>query len=637
MSTNQEDDGFSAPLAILAGVAVFVSAFVALPLWLAGQVSGVLDGSGWPDSTVRDAPGVLLNVTSHAADPAAAWPVAARAAIGPPWMVWALFVVMLLPEVLLGVLVIRGLLNWRRHREFRLMRLGFASGIEVRRLLSARTVLNKAKSVRPSVAGRRNLDPREVGFFLGHDRRSRRALYGSVEDVMVIVAPPRQGKDVHLCAPFTIDAPGPVIVTSTRADAFTNTYASRSKVGKVYVFDPNNLTYWPERLRWSPVHGCEKPLDAANRAMAMMAAINMEPSGDSAYYFAGASSLLRWLFHAAALGNKTIRDVQTWCVQQINPEPIAILRRAEAEGRAAVGWASSLEAYTIGFDPKHRSVMFSVAVQALGCFDDPGVMECCSPGPEDAFDVEEFLSGRNTLYVLGKDPSVAPVVTALMESLFENARIIATRRPSSRLDPPLTVELNEAAHIAPLPNLPAYMGDSGGFSIALHVYLQSLSQARAKWGADEAMIMWDNAAVRIIMGGAGNIDDLEDVSRLMGEYERKKTTETVSRNLKAVATTTEPRRVLSAEEIRTLKFGTAVVVSRASRPVEVNLTPWWKRSDGKEIGAGKARTEKLIMEYGQEFRARVPYQTGPPSAAPLPVPPGGPGPAPWHDLKRAGR
>ena len=75
---------------------------------------------------------------------------------------------------------------------------------------------------------------------------------------------------MHFCAPFTIDAPGPCIVTSTRADAMTNTYAMRAAVGKVYVFDANNMVSWPERLRWSPVKGAENPRVAATRAGAFL-------------------------------------------------------------------------------------------------------------------------------------------------------------------------------------------------------------------------------------------------------------------------------------------------------------------------------------------------------------------------------
>lgn len=62
----------------------------------------------------------------------------------------------------------------------------------------------------------------------------------------------------------------------------------------------------------------------------------------------------------------------------------------------------------------------------------------------------------------------------------------------------------------------------------------------------------------------------------------------------------EYRPVLNPEEIRTLPFGRAVVVARAARPVEVKLTPWWKRKDGDEIASGKAKTEKLLLAYTME-------------------------------------
>jgi type IV secretory pathway TraG/TraD family ATPase VirD4 len=569
--------------------------------WFAGQLSAVLAGNGWPDSSPMDVFGILKNMVQHPSQPALGWPAQAAGALGPTWLLLTILLVLLVPAGYLLYRLVRFGLNWRRRREFRVFRLGFASGNEVERLLSAKAVTGKAKSVKPSSAGRKQIDPLEVGYFLGRDLRSRRELYASVEDVFIVLAPPRQGKDVHFCAPFTIDAPGPCIVTSTRADAFTNTYAMRAKVGKVYVFDPNNLTYWPERLRWSPVRGCEDPLIAQARASALIAGAGLNQEGEFAIYIAGGTTILRCFLHAAALTGRTMRDVQRWVSQQVNPEPIAILRQMEALGQSAEGWASALESLSISLEPRVRGSMFSNANIALNCFADPGVMDACSPATDEVFDLAEFMSGRNTLYVLGKERkngSIAPVVTAMMEDLFDGARKIASRMPSSRLDPPLTVELNEAAHIAPLPNLPGYMGDSGGFSIALHVYLQSLSQARAKWGEHEAMIMWDNAAVRIIMGGAGNVDDLDDISRLMGEFEEKKWTRT-SGTSQTDSVTKQRRRVLSAEEIRTLPFGRAVVVARAARPVEAVLTPWWKRTDGDEIAKGKARTEKAILEYAE--------------------------------------
>jgi type IV secretory pathway TraG/TraD family ATPase VirD4 len=111
-----------------------------------------------------------------------------------------------------------------------------------------------------------------------------------------------------------------------------------------------------------------------------------------------------------------------------------------------------------------------------------------------------------------------------------------------------------------------------------------MSQAQDKWGKDGAATMWDNAAVRVIAGGGGNIDDLEEASKLLGD-------------IQLPSGESLGRRVLTAAEIRTLPFGRAVVVARDARPVEVMLTPWWKRKDGKEIATAKSRAEALIRHY----------------------------------------
>lgn len=584
---SEVDDAALTLLATIFNIVVVLAAAFCLLVWLAGQLSGVLNGHGWPDTSPVQAFKITFRVAEDPGDPVRAWPPAAAPAVGPSWLIYFILLLFMAVESYAAYRVIRFMLNWRRHREFRRLRLGFAHGNEIRQMLSAKTVVDKAKSVRPSFKDKKSIDPLDVGYYIGRDIRSRQKLYGSAEDVFIILAPPRQGKDVHFCAPFTIDAPGPCIVTSTRADAFTNAYAMRAKMGKVYVFDPNGLTNWPDQLRWSPVNGAEDPIVAMKRANAFIAGAGFKMIGELAYWVSVSATVLRLYLHAAAVGRKTLDDVLRWSTQSDSMEPVMLLREGEARGIAAPGWADEMESY-VKVDEDTRGRMWAVLIQALKCFADPGVRRACAPGPFEKFDLRDFLAGRNTLFILGKEEKgggVAPLVTAMMEDLFDGTRKIAAQMPSSRLDPPLTIELNEAAHIVPLPNLPAYMGDSGGFSIALHVYLQSLSQARAGWGDHEAMIMWDNAAIRIIMGGAGNVDDLEDISRLMGKVRGKE--------------------VLSPDEVRTLKFGTAVVVARAARPVEVQLTPWWKRKDGDEIAKGKAETERLVLEYGRAAREEM--------------------------------
>ncbi len=570
-----------------------------LVYWLASQISAVLAGHGWRHRRiprVEELPSSLLHLS--AGTPRGTH--SAGISNGPTALTWTILTILCIPICYAAFRLVRFAMNWRRRREFRLLRLGFASGNEIRKMLGSQAVLKKAKSVRPSLRNTK-IRPKDVGYYLGRDLRSQQKLYASVEDVFIILAPPRQGKDVHFCTPFTIDAPGACIVTSSRADAFTNTHAMRADMGSIYVFDPNGLTNWPERLRWSPVRGCEDPLTAANRSAALIAGSGLEISGDAAIWVSSATAILRCYLHAASLGGRTIRDIVRWSTQPTNPEPRNLLREHERNGTGAQGWAGELESMATA-GTLARGAMWANVVQALGCFSDPAVLDACSPNPDERFDLKKFLAERNTLYILGKEKkngSIAPVISAMLEDLFDETRRIASRMPSSRLEPPLTVELNEVAHIAPIPNLPGYMGDSGGFSIALHVYLQSLSQARSRWGDEAAMIMWDNAAIRIMMGGAGNVDDLEDISRLMGEIQVKSITVSEGSQGSRRSVGMESRRVLSLDEVRTLEFGKAVIVARAARPVEVKLTPWWERKDGKKIAAGKAKTEKLVLQYSE--------------------------------------
>jgi len=232
VSTKSGDDKAGVLVLFALGVGASVGVVGCL-FWLAGQLSAVLSGNGWPDSSLGDDLIPILQAWKESpGDPANAWPTAAAALIGPTWLVYLTFLVLLVPCAFVAYWLIRFGLNWRRRRGLRLFRLGFASGSEIRKLLGARATVRRGRSVRPTIGRQRRVLPLDVGFFLGRDYRSRERLYGSVEDAILIVAPPRQGKDVHFCTPFTIDAPGSCVVVSTGIEAFTNTYELRARMGK---------------------------------------------------------------------------------------------------------------------------------------------------------------------------------------------------------------------------------------------------------------------------------------------------------------------------------------------------------------------------------------------------------------------
>jgi len=102
--------------------------------------------------------------------------------------------------------------------------------------------------------------------------------------------------------------------------------------------------------------------------------------------------------------------------------------------------------------------------------------------------------------------------------VIDTARTLAAAQPGGRLDPPLLL-LDEAANIAPIPSLPNLMSDGGGTGITTVTVLQSLAQARARWGDAGADAMWDASTTKVILGGLAHADDLQRISRLAGDID----------------------------------------------------------------------------------------------------------------------
>jgi type IV secretory pathway TraG/TraD family ATPase VirD4 len=95
------------------------------------------------------------------------------------------------------------------------------------------------------------------------------------------------------------------------------------------------------------------------------------------------------------------------------------------------------------------------------------------------------------------------LVAAFIEDLVETARHLAAASPGARLDPPLLLALDEIGNLSPLPSLPMLMAEGGGTGITPMPVLQSLSQARDKWGDHGAGAIW-TPIVKTILGGTSS-------------------------------------------------------------------------------------------------------------------------------------
>src|SRR5699024_2958486 len=478
---------------------------IALILRAAGSIAAFLTGTPQPAAGPASGIGVLF----HAGDPATALDAPDLNAI----VYW------IVAGVLLVGLALAGAWAWvllRRHSRKAETdphtTAGAATRHEVTTTASAQALLKRAGSLRPSLDKPAASD---VGYRLGTCRG--REVWASVEDSILLIGPPRSGKGLHVVIPAILDAPGAVIATSTRPDNLTATLRARKRLGPVAVFDPQRLAEGiPAGMRWSPVRGCEDPLTAMIRATGLASATGLSAGGvESGGFWEGKTrSALQTLLHAAALDGRPPAELFRWTLDPTAAhDAVAILTN---HTDAAEGWADSLQSM-IDADPRTRDSIWQGVSLALGSLADPRVLDAVSPKDGEGFDPEVFIRDSGTLYLLATGAGAgasAALVAAFVEDLVETARRIAARSPGARLDPPLLLALDEIGNLAPLPSLPTLMAEGGGTGITTMPVLQSLAQAREKWSENQASAIWDASIVKIILGGASNSKDLQDLSTL---------------------------------------------------------------------------------------------------------------------------
>jgi len=524
---------------------------------------------------------------THAADPSASW----HAPVGPAVLYWAL------STLVVGAAALGAYGLWRLWRSTSpqstspdpLLADGLATKAEVRAASGEKALLRRAGTLRPSLTRPRAAD---VGYRLGTSRGV--ACWGSVEDSMLVLGPPRSGKGMSLVIPMILDAPGALVTTSTRPDNLAVTLAARSTHGPVMVFDPQRLAHSSELpvLAWSLVRGCEDPQVAMIRAEALVADAGRAGVENANFWRTQALSATRCMLHAAALDKRSAADLYRWSHGAgVAKEAVAIL---SSHRLATAGWDRALDAI-ISADPRTRDSAWAMVANTFAPLADPAVLEAVSPAPGAEFDPLAFLAMRGSIYLLGTATgasATASLVAALIEDLIDAARRLAARSVSQRLDPPLALVLDEAANY-PLPSLPALMAEGGGSGITTVAVLQSLAQARDRWGRDAAGAIWDSAIVKVVLGGSANADDLADISRLIGERAVTERSETLTASAagRSMSTSTRYRPILEPSEIRRLPIGTGLLLLRSAPPIMMRLRPWTRRPDAAELTAARGDWE----------------------------------------------
>jgi len=499
-----------------------------------------------------------------------------------PWARWLLLVLGLVA----GVLLIRRWLvrrspsalvaKWSKRSQ---RSSGLASRWQVMNRTGWLWLRWKATKLRPALAElpwwrRWRVPLTELGYRLC--RINGKWAYASVEEVVGLIAPPRRGKTGELACNI-IDAPGAVVATSTKFDIVELTAPLRSQRGEVYLFNPEGLAGAESTLRWNPVIGCEQVNVATERAGYLLAgAPTMANVSDRDFWQSQAVRVLRALMHAAAIKGGTMLDVLAWVsdIQGSGREVLNLLWQSPAGD----SWRQDYEQFLDTNSNTGTSITTSI-MPALQWLSDPKVAAATTCTPKEQFDVEEFINSSGTLYLLGEDKphgAIAPLFTVLTAHIHTTAKSLASRKRSGRLDPPLTLALDEAPLLVPVP-LERWSSDSGSRGIAIIWAAQSRSQLRWKWGIEAASIIWTNSTGKLIFGGCDDENDLAAYSALTGTR-RTEEGEVVP--------------VLSPAEIRTLEDWHVLVLRGGMRPAIGVVRPAWKRRDVKQASREAARAAK---------------------------------------------
>ncbi len=532
--------------------------------WATAKITGRLTSGEWPQITVSQMGPALAHLASHPADPAVAFPPAARHLIPGPVPFWAVFAVLLAAAITLLVL------GWRLFREGE----GPYKEETGARWATARDL--RELRVRGPKQGRVILGRGPGGLLATEPRHS-----------VLVLGPTQSMKTTGLAIPAILEWDGPVIATSVKTDLVRDTIGHRQTKGTVWIYDPTESTGLPTSS-WNPLASCTTWNGAVRMVSDLVRAAEPEFKGpDTEHWQSTGGKLLTALMHAAALGDFTMADVTRWLDTKDHKEPRRILR--DPEHRAALSAATA----SFGREVRQQDSVYSTAEVVLRAFIDPAVQRSAERDEIDPTAITlDPDDGDTTLYLCAsmyEQDRLQPLYTCLLQRALVAAYQHASSRRDGCLERPLLLVLDEAANIAPLRNLDQVATTAASHGIQLVSIFQDLAQVRARYG-HRADTVRNNHRAKILLSGVSDPPTLDWFATLLGNREAPHRSETRDdRGRQTRSRTTNQRPLAGSEVLRMTPPGEGVLVYGHLPPVQLKLRPWFR--DPALLRAGRTEVE----------------------------------------------
>ncbi|HVC07304.1 MAG TPA: type IV secretory system conjugative DNA transfer family protein [Solirubrobacterales bacterium] len=542
-------------------------------IWLTGALSGAFFGAGWTPIPASELLITALRLPSHLGEPRAAWPRGSRSAL--PGAVGFYLSAALILAVFIGLA-----LALRRAAEL----------IGVPHLRSDRRRPPSARW-----ASGRELRALRVPFpqpgRLTVGRAGRSLLAAQERQSVIVVAPSQSGKTSGLAIPALLEWQGPALATSTKSDLLGDTVARREQLGEVMIFDPARVSGM-EPSRATPLQGCTSWRGAMRVAHWLTAAArtgNGGGLGDADFWYSTAEKLLAPLLFAAATSGRTMAAVIGWLDE--GPEASAVevetLLGEAGEPAAKRAWQA-----TQNREERQRSSVYTTAEIAVAAFSDPRVIE--ETAGADYTPAALLDGGMNTLYMCAPSHEqerlrtlFSTMVQELVAVAYESAA--ATGKP---IDPPLLLVLDEAANIAPIPNLDEIASSGAGQGVQLLSVFQDLAQIRARYG-ERASTIVNNHRAKVFGTGISDPETLNYVSRVVGAGEFEQLSRTAGEQGRRTMTEGDTYRDLApANVVREADPGSGILVYGHLPPAKIRLRTWFEERALNELRQASAGTSR---------------------------------------------
>lgn len=484
----------------------------------------------------------------------------------------------------------------------------------------------RAKSLRPDLAGRDSLDDADIGVIVGRTVQGNRTVFMSWEDMMFALAGPRMGKTAAMAIDALCTAPGAALFTSNKRDGHDLTRGVRDGLGTVWRYDLQGIADGPrtgsDGFWWNPLRGVSSIVAARKLASYFAAASRDDSAKVDAYFDGGAQELLAQMMLAASCAGGDLLHVYGWLSDEENELPQRILEHHDHQIVAM-----RLESVR-GLNPRQRDGLYDMARRFIGLLEEQTyVMSVLPPQRIDIslgavrdtaigagvryphamreFVVEKFVTSTDTIYALSKEgpDSSSALTTALMGSIIDAAQRTARRSPRGRMPVPMLCILDEAANVCRLPELPAWYSHLGSQGICVMTIVQNLSQAQRVWGQDGVKQLLDAANFLWYGGGLKDKTTLSDLSALVGDHDVERWSTSRSGGIfdsgsssRSQSWSKEP--IMSVDDLAAIPKTRALVQISGNRPVLVKKLYW---SDGPNAAAIITSGER----YGIPEKAQI--------------------------------